>query len=167
MPTLKPVRAFALLLVLACAAPANLVRADDPPPLSTGQTLYVPAYSSVWHGNLNERGKPAEIQLSAMLSVRNTDPKYRLTLSSVKYYDTAGKMLREYLQEPRLLAPMGTVAYFVEHQEREGGTGANFVVTWRAERPINQPIAETVQVYHWGTQAKAFISRGQAIHTHE
>ncbi|GAB0057755.1 hypothetical protein SIID45300_02087 [Candidatus Magnetaquicoccaceae bacterium FCR-1] len=167
MPNLKPVRTFALLLTLSFAAPTSLLRADDPPPLSAGQTLYVPTYSSVWHGNLNDRGRPSEILLSVMLSMRNTDPKYSLTLTSVKYYDTAGKLLREYLQEPRTLGPMGTVAYFVEHQDREGGTGANFVVTWRSERPINQPIAETVQVYHWGTQAKAFISRGQAIHPHE
>ncbi|MBF0418165.1 MAG: DUF3124 domain-containing protein [Magnetococcales bacterium] len=167
MPFLTFLRLVTLLVTFFCITAVSEVRADDPPPLSTGQTIYVPTYSSVWHGNLNERGKPSEILLSAMLSVRNTDPKYRMTINSVKYYDTGGKLLREYLHEPKTVNPMGTLEFFVEHQERQGGTGANFVVTWRAERPINQPILETVQVYHWGTQAKAFISRGQAIHTHE
>ncbi|MBF0098306.1 MAG: DUF3124 domain-containing protein [Magnetococcales bacterium] len=127
----------------------------------------MPVYSAVLHGNLNKDGKPSEILLSSMLSVRNTDPKFRIMLTSVKYYDTHGKVLREHLAAPRTLDPMGSVDYFVEHKEREGGTGANFVVRWRAERPVNQPIMETVQIYHWGTVAQSFVSRGQVIHTHE
>ncbi|MEO5345065.1 MAG: DUF3124 domain-containing protein [Magnetococcus sp. YQC-9] len=167
MSILTKIPVVLLFGLLTLALPIPALHADDPPPLSAGQTVYVPVYSSVWHGNLNERGKPAEILLSAMLSVRNTDPTYRMLLTSVKYYDTVGKLLREYLKEPQVINPMGTMEFFVEHQEKKGGTGANFVVIWRAERPINQPILETVQVYNWGTQAKAFVSRGQAIHLHE
>ncbi|MBF0190113.1 MAG: DUF3124 domain-containing protein [Magnetococcales bacterium] len=135
--------------------------------MSKGESVYVPVYSSVMHGNLNDNGKPSEILLSSMLSVRNTDPKYPLILTSVQYYDTHGRVLREHLAAPKKLQPMGTMEFFVEYKEREGGSGANFVVTWKAERPINQPILETVQIYHWGTQAQSFVSRGQVIHTHE
>ncbi|MBF0271510.1 MAG: DUF3124 domain-containing protein [Magnetococcales bacterium] len=127
----------------------------------------MPVYSSVMHGNLNDNGKPSEILLSSMLSVRNTDPKYPLTITSVQYYDTHGRVLREHISAPKTLHPMGSMEFFVEYKERDGGTGANFVVTWKAERAINQPILETVQIYHWGTQAQSFVSRGQVIDMHE
>ncbi|MBF0159687.1 MAG: DUF3124 domain-containing protein [Magnetococcales bacterium] len=128
----------------------------------------MPVYSSVLHGNINATtGKPDEMLLSSMLSVRNTDLSRSMTITSVKYYDTRGMVLREYLPGPRVLAPMESVNFFVEYKEREGGSGANFVVTWQSSQLMNQPILETVNVYHWGTQGQAFISRGQVIHTHD
>ncbi|MBF0212400.1 MAG: DUF3124 domain-containing protein [Magnetococcales bacterium] len=127
----------------------------------------MPVYSSVMHGNINDKGQPEEILLSSMLSVRNTDPSNHLIVTSVKYYDTHGRILREHIAEPKVLRPMGSMEFFVEYKEREGGTGANFVVTWKADRPVNQPILETVQIYHWGTQAQSFVSRGQVIQIHD
>ncbi|MEO5353985.1 MAG: DUF3124 domain-containing protein [Magnetococcus sp. XQGC-1] len=143
------------------------VAAHDFPALTAGQSVYVPVYSSVFHGNIGADGKPSELLLSSMLSVRNTDPKYSLVITSVKYYDTTGQSLREYITTPKVLPPMASTDYFVEYRERFGGTGANFVVQWKADQPINQPILETVQVYNWGSLSKAFISRGQVIHLHE
>lgn len=139
----------------------------EPPPLTSGQSVYVPVYSSVLHGNITDANRPGELLLSSMLSVRNTDPKYPLAILSVTYYDTHGEVLREYLSAPKPLGPMGSVDFFVEYNERKGGTGANFVVVWKSDQPINQPIMETVQIYHWGTQAQSFVSRGQVIHTHD
>ncbi|MBF0626805.1 MAG: DUF3124 domain-containing protein [Magnetococcales bacterium] len=140
---------------------------DPHPRLSTGQSVYVPVYSTIWHGNLNDNGKPSEILMSSMLSIRNTDPKYGMTITSAQYYDTGGRKLHEYVARPRLIPPMGSVDFFVEYQERQGGTGANFVVNWQAEQPINQPIMETIHVYHWGTQGQAFVTRGEVIDPHE
>ncbi len=151
----------ALLLLLPWYAAAS-----EMPPLSTGQAVYVPVYSSVLYGNINSDGKPSEMLLSAMLSVRNTDPKHAITLTSVKYYDTEGRMLREHIAAPAQLPPMGTRDFFVEYRERSGGTGANFMVTWKSEHRVNQPIMETLQVYHAGAQSQSFISRGQVIDPH-
>ncbi|MBF0612128.1 MAG: DUF3124 domain-containing protein [Magnetococcales bacterium] len=139
----------------------------DLPPLSSGQTVYVPVYSQIYHGNMDRDGKPKEILLSSMLSVRNTDPKHSMTITSVKYYDTHGKVLREYLSQPVTLAAMGSTDYFVEYKDRSGGTGANFVVVWKSAKPVNPPIMEAVHAYFWGSSSQSFISRGQAIHTHE
>ncbi|MBF0183374.1 MAG: DUF3124 domain-containing protein [Magnetococcales bacterium] len=123
----------------------------------------MPVYSSVYYGNIDERGQPKEILLSSMLSVRNTDPQHGMTIQSVTYYDTHGRPLREYLKQPHMLQPMGSTDFFVEYRERSGGTGANFMVTWQATRPINQPIMETIHVFSWGAQSQSFISRGQVI----
>ncbi|MBF0178775.1 MAG: DUF3124 domain-containing protein [Magnetococcales bacterium] len=125
----------------------------------------MPVYSSVWHGNLNDRGKPENALLSVMLSVRNTDPRHDMIITSVRYHDSSGRLLRDYLEQPRALTRLSSQGFFVENREAQGGAGASFVVSWQAEQPINAPIMESVHVYHWGTQAQAFTSRGQVIHS--
>lgn len=137
------------------------------PTLVSGQTVYVPVYSHILHGNLDDKGRPGEVLLSSMLSVRNTDASFPMVITSVKYIDNDGRLIREYLDSPRRLAAMGSADFFVEYKDRVGGAGANFVVTWTSERPINQPILETIQVYFWGAQAQSFTSRGQPIYIHQ
>ena len=53
--------------------------------LSAGQTVYVPIYSHIYSG---VKGRPFD--LAATLSIRNTDPKYPISLVSVEFYDTDG-----------------------------------------------------------------------------
>ncbi len=151
----------ALFAAALLAAPA--VMAEQHPSLSKGQMLYVPVYSHIAHGNLDGRGKPAELLLSSMLSLRNTDPSQSSTITSARYYDTDGKLLREYLPKPQVLGPMGSSELFVEHKDKAGGSGANFVVEWKAERAVNPPVVETVNAYFFGTQSVAFTSPGRPI----
>ncbi len=172
MPIRRPLhtirRAVLVALLLGSVpfvSPAS-AHDDGKPVLTRGQSIYVPVYSKVLHGNINKTGQPNEILLSSMLSVRNTDPKYPLVLTAVRYYDTDGRVLRDYITTPKTLPPMGSTDFFVEYQEKFGGTGANFIVTWSSSDPINAPIMETVHVYFWGNQSKAFISRGQVIDPH-
>jgi hypothetical protein len=42
-------------------------------------------------------------------------------------------------------------------------SGANFLVEWKASKPINPPIIETVNAYFFGTQSVAFTSPGRPI----
>jgi len=131
--------------------------------LSQGQLVYVPAYSQIAHGNLDGAGKPSTVLLSSMLSVRNTDPERPMVVRSVKYYDNDGKLLKEYVEKPRPLAPLESIDFFVEHRDKSGGAGANFLVDWQADAPISPPLIETVNAYFFGTQSMAFTSRGQAV----
>jgi hypothetical protein len=137
--------------------------AGDLPPATQGQTVYVPVYSQVLYGNVDGGGKPDRWPLSATLSIRNTDPENALTVGSVRYYDTSGKLVREYPAGNKL-GPLGTMEVFVEHKDQSGGSGANFLVVWTADKPINAPIIETVHTYFFGTRAVAFTSPGQALH---
>lgn len=137
--------------------------AAEPVATSRGQSVYVPVYSHIWHGNLDSKGKPQTLQLSSMLSIRNTDPDDGLTVRSVRYYDTAGKLIREFLPQPAKLSPMASTDLFVEHKDDTGGSGANFVVEWTAERAISAPVIEVVNAYFFGPHSLAFTSPGKVI----
>ena len=137
--------------------------AMDAPPMTAGQTVYVPVYSHVMHGNQDRNGKVGEWLLSAMLSVRNTDPSRPITVRSIRYYDTNGKLIREY-PAGRTLGPLATMEVFVENKDRTGGSGANFLIVWAAEQPVNAPIVEAVHTNFFGTQSVAFTSAGQPLH---
>jgi hypothetical protein len=150
-------------IFLACLLAAASAVAAEPPPRSSGQTVYAPVYSHVLHGNQDGGGKASEWLLAAMLSVRNTDPARSMTVRSVRYYDSDGKLVREYGGE-RTLGPMATIEYFVEQRDKTGGSGANFLVVWDAPAPINAPIIETVHTYFFGTQSVTFVSGSQALH---
>ena len=131
--------------------------------LSRGQTLYVPVYSHILHGNLDRSGKAEWLLLSAMLSIRNIDPYHPIKIDSVRYYDTDGKLVREYDPKIRTLTPLQSTDVFVELKDTTGGTGANFLVEWSAETEVNPPIVETVHAYAFGTQSIIFRSTSRQI----
>lgn len=138
--------------------------AQEPPPLSTGQTIYVPVYSHVWHGNIvARRGEAERIDVSTLVSVRNVDPKRAIRIEMVRCFDSQGKPLRDYVAAPQEIPPLGTREYFVEQKDPSGGSGANFLIKWDAPVPANPPLVEAVVVYYRGTQAFAFTSPGRVI----
>jgi hypothetical protein len=136
--------------------------AGELPPLTAGQTVYVPVYSEVLYGNADSSGKPERWQLSATLSIRNTDPAAPLTVRAIRYYDTDGKLIREYAAGNKI-GPFATLEVFVEHKDRAGGSGANFLVVWDADKPINAPMIETIHTYFFGTRSVIFTSSGQPL----
>ena len=86
-----------------------LVPADSPAEevaLSAGQTVYVPIYSHIYSG---VKGRPFD--LAATLSIRNTNTKNPITLVSVKYYDSDGKLVEDYLNKPKQLNAMVSARY--------------------------------------------------------
>jgi hypothetical protein len=151
----------ATLLLSACLA--RPVTAQEAFPLSRGQMVYVPVYSHIQHGNLDDKGQPMTLLLSSMLSIRNTDPHHGLVVNSARYYDTSGKVLREFVSTPIKLAAMASTEFFVENKDKSGGSGANFIVEWSADKPLNPPIIETINAYFFGTQSFAFTSPGRPI----
>jgi len=151
-----------ILLALLLVFVASAAGAAD---LSRGQTIYVPVYSHVAHGNLDSSGKPWTLPLSVMLSIRNIDPASGLTVRAVRYYDTEGKLLREFYAEPKKLAPLQSTDVFVENKDMTGGSGANFLVVWDADSPVNPPIVEAVHAYFFGNQSVVFTTIGRVVET--
>jgi hypothetical protein len=133
------------------------------PEMTQGQTVYVPVYSDVSYGNADRTGKPPKWLISATLSIRNTDPASALRIRSIRYYDTDGKLIREYPAGGEI-GPLGTREIFVAHADQSGGSGANFIVVWDADKAINAPIIETVHAYFFDTRGLVFVSPGQALH---
>ncbi|MEW5770917.1 MAG: DUF3124 domain-containing protein [Pseudomonadota bacterium] len=155
-------RSLVLTALLACLGLAGAARADAPA-LATGQTLYLPIYSHLLYGNVTVRGKPSQYPLSALVSLRNTDPAQPIRILSARYYDTAGKLLREYFATPRVLPPLGTLELFVERDDLSGGSGANFLVVWQADRPVNPPIVEAVHADISGNRTLSFVTTARPL----
>ena len=129
-----------------------------PPDLvAKGRAVYVPAYAHIYrHGG-------EAMQLENTLSVRNTDPQNPLRIDQVRYVDTDGKPIRELADQPIVLGPLQTASYLVEKGDRSGGSGANFIVEWSAQKEINPPIIEAIMI---GVDGVSFTSRGVPIARH-
>lgn len=136
------------------------VRAGEPV-FSKGQTVYVPAYS---HLTLGVRGnKELKFELLVSLSVRNTDPNNSISITAVDYYDSEGKLIKKFLISPRTLRPMASAYFLVEQLDRSGGWGANFLVRWKAEKKVNEPIIQGVTYGSRGNHSISFVSQGKVI----
>ncbi|MGV1099572.1 DUF3124 domain-containing protein [Thiovibrio sp. JS02] len=157
----KTGRLFLLLsLLLTAPALSGPARAGECPPLSDGQSVYVPAYSHIYYGN---RERP--FLLTVTLSIRNIDPKHPVTLSKVAYYETRGKLIRTYLEKPLTLGPLESIRYVVPQRDETGGSGANFIVNWNSDSAVNPPLIESIMIGAESQQGISFTSRGQAIVT--
>ena len=126
--------------------------------LSSGQTVYVSIYSHIYSGL-----KARPFDLAAILSIRNTNPNNSITLRSVKYYDSDGKLLKEYLSIPLQLNALVSTRYIITEGDKAGGSGANFIVVWKSDRKVNPPIIEAVMIGTHSGQGISFVSRGQVI----
>jgi len=147
----------ALIALVAGAAVADSGRLGVP--TSSGQLVYVSAYSNVY--TLDAKRK---LNLSVTLSIRNTDLSDALTVQSVRYYNSGGALVREYVESAMTVPPLATLEYVVDRRDDSGGSGANFLVDWSAEKPVSTPIIETLMVSAGaGANALAFARSGQII----
>lgn len=148
---------YGLLLV-----PALLQTASAAQMLSKwlNQTVYVPIYSHIY---ADDRYRDTPFLLTATLSIRNTDPDNELTLTSVRYYDSKGQLLRQYLDKPTSIAPFSSMRFIVPESESKGGSGAKFLVEWTAKTAVSEPIVESVMIGTKMQQGISFISTGRVI----
>jgi len=123
-----------------------------------GQTLYVPAYSHIYHGN-----KEAKINLTTTLSIRNTSRQDNIRIVSVEFYNTDGQLLRSYLDEPVVMTPLQSVRYVIKLDDASGGSGANFIVTWDAEKAVDVPIVESIMLGTGSSYGFAFLTQAVSI----
>lgn len=126
--------------------------------LSKGQSVYVPAYSNVYSGP-----KKNPYLLATMLSIRNVDPAAGFKVTSIDYYDNDGRLVRRYLDKAMAIGPLASHHLYLEEKDARGGFGANFIVRWKGDSPINAPIIECVMIGATGGQGISFVSPGQEI----
>lgn len=125
--------------------------------IAVGQTIYVPAYSEIYYASNRT------INLAVTLSVHNTDLNHSIVLTSVRYYDTQGQLVREFLSQPEQLGPLVATNFFVEELDTSGGLGANFIVEWVAEQPVYEPVVEAVMIGTISSLSFSFVSPGRVI----
>lgn len=146
------------ILSICLVLPHILYAAESKIKLSKGQLVYVPAYSHIYSGN-----KERPFLLTVTLSIRNIDTMHKINITAVDYYETQGKLLKKYIENPITLNPLESLRYVIPEKDKSGGSGANFIVEWNSNEPINQPIIESVMIGTQSSQGVSFTSRGQAI----
>jgi len=158
---MRPASALGFLLIcLALAAGGGPVRAQPAETLhlSSGQVVYVPAYTHVYY---TDKGKV--FPLTTTLIVHNTDPRERIEITSARFHDAGGTLIREYADKPIGLASFAAVDILVREAGQSKGLGTCFVVTWRAGKPVSPPIVECVIIGATGQQGISFRTQGKVV----
>lgn len=143
----------------SAAVQLKAVTSPLPPPTVQG-TVYVPVYSSIYLGLDLERNM---VGLAATVSVRNVSSRQRLVLDHVRYYDSAGRMVREYVNRPAELGPLASVEFVIQQHDDAGGPGANFLVQWTGPEGIDEPLIEAVMIGQSGNVGYSFTSAGRKV----
>ncbi len=134
---------------------------ENLPPFVTGQVVYVPVYSEIYNQNAQTVS-----QLTATLSIRNTDLKQSIIVDRIDYHDSSGQKIKSYLSEPIQLAPLAATAVVVSQLDQMGGFGANFIVSWGSTEPeTTVPVIEAVMISTASQQGLSFVSVGRVIET--
>lgn len=143
--------AVLLLAFLISSAPLNLSAQKKS---DTSKQIYVPVYSSIYHGNRDK-----VINLAVTLSLRNVDSTRNVTVNSVDYYNSSGILIRNYLASPVSLKPLETMNIIIKEDDTQGGNTASFIVRWESAGSVNDLFVEAVMI---GTypQGISFTSRG-------
>lgn len=139
----------------------KVITLDDKSKIVMGQTIYVPVYSHIYYENQKN-----VIDLSATLSIRNTDLSNPIIITSVRYYNTQGKLIKQYLERPVELGSLASTDFVVERTDTSGGLGANFIVEWIAEKQVSEPVIEAVMISAVSSQGISFVSPGRVIDRH-
>jgi hypothetical protein len=169
----QPVKQHYLALVLMVSLLLAACGGDDSQPgaavtlhsvtardlqIVTGQIIYVPAYSEIFYNDANRT-----IRLAVTLAIHNTDLENPIIIQSVRYYNTDGELIREYVDDPIEVPPLATTGFVVEGQDTTGGWGANFIVEWGAETPVYEPVIEAVMISSGSTQGFSITSIGRVL----
>lgn len=126
---------------------------------SMGQSVYVPIYSHIYHGD-----REREFNLTATLSIRNTNVDKEIMLHAIDYFDSEGTLVKKYLETPIVLKKFGAIRYVIKATDKSGGSGAKFIVRWSSKKLSNAPLIEAIMISTQSQQGISFVSRGQAIH---
>lgn len=146
---------FILALFFGVMSPTSALSQDGK---STGQLIYVPAYSHVLIGP-----KPMPFALATTLMVRNLDQKTPITVASIQYLNSEGKQVKSFLEAPVSVPPLGSYEVMVEEQDSTGGYGPSFLILWNAEKSVRPPLTEAVMIGSASTQGISFVMHGHAL----
>ena len=69
------------------------------------------------------------------------------------------------LPAPQTIPPYGTHELYVARSDSSGGSGANFVIEWSAERPINPPLVEALHADIREARTLLFVTTARPIQT--
>ncbi|BAQ59733.1 hypothetical protein GM3708_138 [Geminocystis sp. NIES-3708] len=124
----------------------------------TGQIIYIPIYSNIYHSN-----QQRSHNLGVTVTFHNIDLDNSIIIKSVKYYDSQGNLIDDYLTSSVILKPLASTNFYIEDNDIRGGIGGNFLIEWVADKKVAKPIAESVMVSTASTQGISFTSQGRIV----
>ncbi len=126
------------------------------------ETVYLPVYTHIYYFDHTKL-----LNLAETVSIRNTDLRNSIVLTSVRHYSSNGTLLKDYVDEPIKLDPISTADFVVPSHDVTGGTGANFVIEWVSVSKVTKPIIESIMIYTGSSHSVSFMSRGEVIGSEE
>ncbi|MBW4462303.1 MAG: DUF3124 domain-containing protein [Nodosilinea sp. WJT8-NPBG4] len=138
--------------------PGVTVLAAAPAAAVQGQTLYVPVYSEIFDSEADRT-----FQLTVTLSLRNSDRRQPIILTTLDYYNSGGDRIVTYLDAPIQLGPLASIEVVVDRTNVAGGVGANFIVDWQSAAPVSAPVVEAVMISTASQQGLSFVSPARVI----
>ena len=125
--------------------------------LESGMT-YLSIYSQIY--SISEHKTR---NLTAMASIRNTSFTDTIYLTKAEYYETHGKLVRGYFNHTIFLAPLETTVIVIDEVDETGGTGSNFLFSWKKPKNCPEPLFEAVMNSTIGQQGLSFTTTGKRI----
>ena len=113
-------------------------------------SIYAQIYSTSEHKTHN---------LTAMVSLRNTSDLDTIYVLKAEYFDTHGKSVRKYFENPIFLAPLETVEIIIDENDMSGGTGSNFMFEWKIPANCSEPLFEGIMNSTMGNQGLSFTTQ--------
>lgn len=134
------------------------VKLDSTVKIVGGKTVYVPVYSHIYTWQRSQT-----MDLTATLSIRNTDLNNPIIITVADYYDSNGKLVRKYLEQAVEIKPLASINFVVNQEDRTGGSGAAFIVDWVTQKQVSDPVIEAVMINASGNQGVSLLSVGRVI----
>jgi Protein of unknown function (DUF3124) len=129
-----------------------------PPALSRGQLIFVPVYSHIFFGDRQQ-----SFNLSVTLSLRNTDLTAPIEITSVRYYDEKGKLVKDYAPPAITIEPLASARFYIKESDVSAGSEASFLVRWQSPQKISPPVIEGLMVGTSFGQGISFTSSGRVL----
>ncbi|MFA4904425.1 MAG: DUF3124 domain-containing protein [Desulfobaccales bacterium] len=151
--------AKALLLIMVMIMGLSLVTgmAAGQVKLVKGQTLYLPIATSYVSDDYS-------FNVNATIFIHNTDPDHSINIIKMDFYNTSGKLVEKYLQQPLKLAPAAATRIHVKNPlSGEEGTAAHFVIQWQAEAKAVEPIIGGLLFSSSGTRGYSFSTHPRIV----
>ena len=159
---------FVLAHIVSCNNVSKNEKLEDKPRFIEGKNInfslneyiikessYLSIYSEIY-----SQTEHRTHSLTATVSIRNTNKTDTIILDTADYYSSKGKLIRSYLKEPIYLEPLETIDIVVSQEDREGGTGANFIFDWKTKENSSDPLSEGIMISTYGQQGLSFTTLG-------
>jgi hypothetical protein len=128
--------------------------------LSTGSGIYVPIYRSFYQIYGSSRDS---YNLTSTACFHNPDPKQAIKILSIDYYDSSGKLVKKFIDDPIMIKPWNSKEITIQPRTEAEDFGGNLIVRWKSDQPANPPIVEVLMTGQFLNRGVSFMTRGVEI----